>query len=104
MLWSGFIVDYGGHSLGKKARHLLMKIIGPRVFRPERQFSKLFNLEIKEINIPARFFDDLRPVSLYGESYPAPYPPEDYLSCRYGDWRTPVSNYNYWVEDRSIVS
>jgi hypothetical protein len=101
---AGFIVDYGGHSLGKKARHLLMKIVGPRPFRPERQFSGLFDLEIKQIRIPAKFFDNLTTVELYGSEYPAPNPPEEYLTWRYGDWKTPVSEYDYFDEDRSIVA
>jgi hypothetical protein len=101
---SGFIVDYGGHSIGKKARHLLMKLVGQRPFSPEQQFSSLFDLEIKEINIPVKFFDNLTSVDLYGESFPAPNPPEDYLTWRYGDWKTPVSKYNYFEEDRSIVA
>lgn len=101
---SGFIVDYNGHTFGKKIRHLLLKITGSRVFRPEQQFSKAFSLEIKRIAIPASFFDNLISVELYGTGYPAPNPPEDYLSWRYGEWRTPVSNYNYFEEDRSIVT
>jgi hypothetical protein len=101
---SGFIVDYGGHSLGKKARHLLMKMVGYRPFRPEKQFSSLFDLKIKEIRIPTRFFDNLTSVELYGIEYPAPNPPEEYLTWRYGDWKTPISKYNYFEEDRSIVA
>jgi len=101
---SGFIVAYDGHSPGKKIRNLLLKAIGSRPFRPERQFSKLFNLQIKEIKIPVKFFDNLKALELYGDEYPAPSPPEEYLTWRYGDWQTPVSKYNYWVEDQSIVA
>jgi hypothetical protein len=101
---SGFIVDYHGHSIGKRARHLLLKAVGKKSFRPDKQFSRLFGLEIKRIRIPAKFFDNLVPYNLYGSDYPAPSPPEEYLSWRYGDWRTPVSNYDYFEEDRSIVA
>jgi len=101
---SGFVVDYGGHSLGKRAKHLLMKAIGPRPFRPDEQFSSLFKLEIKEIRIPVRFFDNLTTVELYGDEYPAPSMPEEYLGLRYGNWKAPVQKYNYWVEDQSIVA
>lgn len=102
---SGFIVDYNGHDLGKKARHLLMKIVGRRPFRPAKQYSpKLFDLQIKRIAIPARFFDNLTTVEFYGMSFPAPNPPAEYLTWRYGDWKTPVSEYNYFEEDRSILA
>jgi LicD family len=100
---SGFIVDYGGHSLGHKARNILMKLVSKRPFRPETQFSRFFDLQIKEIRIPCRFFDNLDSIDLYGMKLPAPSPPEDYLSLRYGDWQTPVSNYDYFQEDKTIV-
>ena len=34
--------------------------------------------------------------------YPAPHRAEDYLTYRYGDWRTPVRNWCYWVDDGAI--
>jgi hypothetical protein len=101
---SGFIVDYHGHNFAKKARHLLMKLVGHRPFRPEKQFSRLFDLEIKPIRIPGKFFDNLKAIDLYGTEYPAPNPSEEYLTWRYGNWKIPVSNYDYFVEDRSIVA
>lgn len=99
---AGYIVDYGGYSIGKKLRRWLIKIAGAKRFRKEKQYSRMFDLQIKEIRIPKKFFDTLKPLSLYGSSYLAPYPPEDYLEMRYGKWNIPVSDYDYFEDDRSV--
>ena len=99
---SGFIVDYNGHSAGKKLRRLLVRLIARRPFRRERQFSRMFDLQIKDIRVPREFFDNLAPLNLYGGTYLAPSPVDRYLETRYGKgWKTPVSNYNYFEDDRS---
>jgi phosphorylcholine metabolism protein LicD len=42
------------------------------------------------------------PFDGYEYSVPAEY--EDYLTCRYGDWRKTVKDYNFKKDDQSIVN
>jgi len=101
-LRSGFIVDYDGHSAGKKLRRLVVQLIASRKFREEEQFSQFFDLEIKHIKIPREFFDNLATVNLYGTDYLAPSPYDKYLETRYGPtWNVPLADYNYFEDDRS---
>jgi hypothetical protein len=53
--------------------------------------------------VPLRFFEDLDSVELGGTRLPVPSSSEEYLSLRYGNWRTPVSDWCYWTDDGLIV-
>ncbi len=55
--------------------------------------------------VPTAFYDNLGVVEFKGRKFPAPGDTEGYLTLRYGDWRTPVSDadYNPFQHDNAIV-
>ena len=52
--------------------------------------------------IPAHHFLKLDSMTLDGFSIPVPSDTESYLQARYGDWRTPVQDWVYWMDDGCI--
>jgi hypothetical protein len=53
--------------------------------------------------VPENLVLPLGEVTTGERRYPVPARTPEYLDYRYGDWRTPVSDWCYWVDDRSIV-
>ncbi len=51
---------------------------------------------------PARFYDELGSVTFNGRRYSIPRDVEDYLAFRYGDWRTPVTEWNTFRDDLAV--
>ncbi|HRD19208.1 MAG TPA: LicD family protein, partial [Candidatus Marinimicrobia bacterium] len=45
--------------------------------------------------VPARFYDELTTVQFNHKTYSIPKLTDEYLTYRYGDWRTPVKTWNY---------
>lgn len=54
--------------------------------------------------VPARFYDELTTVQFNNKTYSIPKLTDEYLTYRYGDWRTPVKTWNYIKDDQSTVS
>ncbi len=50
--------------------------------------------------IPADYFQRPVTVEIDGTEFPVPRDPEDYLTARYGDWKTPVADWSYYTDDR----
>lgn len=61
----------------------------------------------KRVNIfkkvPRKFYDSLETVSFDGKSYPVPSEVDSYLTARYGDWKTPVKEWDYLKDDRATA-
>jgi len=53
--------------------------------------------------VEARFYDELTKIAFNGNMFWAPQDLEAYLTARYGEWRTPVKDYNYKKDDMSII-
>ena len=52
----------------------------------------------------ASYFYEKRTRYLFdGYNYQVPEQYEEYLTCRYGNWREPVKDYNFKTDDKSIV-
>ncbi len=54
--------------------------------------------------VPSHFYDNTQPITFRGKGYIAPAEVEDYLTFRYGDWRTPVKQWDYTKDDGAIIS
>ncbi len=52
--------------------------------------------------VPSHFYENLDSVSWDNHQYPVPNKTEEYLACRFGDWRTPVQKYDSSLDDVSI--
>lgn len=52
--------------------------------------------------VDAAFHDNLDRITWKGKSYSIPSNVEAYLTRRYGDWRTPVENYDASIHDKAI--
>lgn len=52
--------------------------------------------------VETRHFERLEMLEVCGLPCPVPHDREGYLSLRYGDWRTPRSDWCYWMDDGSF--
>lgn len=50
--------------------------------------------------IPCRYFDRIERLRDSGILFPQDW--QNYLEFRYGDWKTPVEEWRYWVDDRAF--
>ncbi|MEJ2546145.1 MAG: LicD family protein, partial [Calditrichaceae bacterium] len=53
-------------------------------------------------SVPKRFYDEITQIEFNGRKYWVPKDYEDYLECHYGDWRTPVKEWNSRTSDLSV--
>lgn len=53
---------------------------------------------------PAHFYEDLTKRDFDGYGYSVPEKFDEYLTYRYGDWRTPVKEYDFKKDDKAIVN
>ena len=54
-------------------------------------------------SVPYHFYEELSKHTFDGYEYSIPQNYDDYLTYRYGDWKTPVKEYNYKKDDKAIV-
>jgi len=53
-------------------------------------------------SVPRRFYDHLGGLEFNGKRYSVPADYTGYLTEHYGDWRTPVKEWNFKFDDRSV--
>lgn len=51
---------------------------------------------------PAHFYDELVPIEFNGREYLRPKDIDNYLTYRYGNWKTPVKSWDCFKDDRAI--
>lgn len=49
----------------------------------------------KYVVIPVHFYERLEPIKFYDMDFLVPSPIEDYLTLKYGDWKTPIHRSQY---------
>lgn len=54
-------------------------------------------------SVASHFYEKRTRYLFDGYSYQVPEQYEEYLTCRYGNWREPVKDYNFKTDDKSIV-
>lgn len=54
-------------------------------------------------SVPARFHDELGTIEFAGRDYPIPADADGYLTCRYGDWRTPNKDWDHIHDDQALA-
>lgn len=53
-------------------------------------------------SVPRRFYEELGELDFKGKCYSVPQDYRGYLTEHYGDWRTPVKEWNFKLDDRSV--
>ena len=54
--------------------------------------------------IPAIYLDELSTIEFQGKQYSVPADIDGYLTCRYGDWKTPVKVWDHIVDDKAATT
>jgi phosphorylcholine metabolism protein LicD len=54
-------------------------------------------------SVPSRFYEVFDSIEFKGQRYTIPARTDEYLTYRYGDWRTPVQEWNTYRDDRALV-
>jgi hypothetical protein len=66
-----------------------------------------FALNINEYGIikkPMHFIDNMTTITWHKKEYNAPGPIEDFLTWRFGDWKTPKSSKQSWEQDATHLT
>jgi len=53
-------------------------------------------------NVPAKFYSSFKLISFKGNNYSVPELTDEYLTYRYGDWQTPVKNWDTAKDDNAL--
>lgn len=53
-------------------------------------------------SVAANYFDELKEFNSEDKVYSVPYDYDAYLTCRYGEWKTPVKSWNCLTDDKAI--
>lgn len=77
----------------------------PRAIRDRlaRVLNRFVREESRMKMIDRAYIDALGEMDFYGHRFPVPEDKEGYLTCRYGDWKTPVKEFDYMKDDPSFV-
>ena len=52
--------------------------------------------------VPKKFYDNRTEIEYQNRKYTVPQDYEGYLEYHYGDWRTPVKEWNFWTDDKCV--
>ena len=53
-------------------------------------------------NVPSKYYDSFKTVDFKGKPYAIPELTDEYLTYRYGDWQTPVKEWDTAKDDRAL--
>ncbi len=53
-------------------------------------------------NVPSKYYDTFKTLDFKGKSYAIPELTDEYLTYRYGDWQTPVKDWDTAKDDRAL--
>jgi hypothetical protein len=59
--------------------------------------------ELKTWIVPHRYWERKKRIDFFGAPAWAPEEVEEYLTFRYGDWKTPVPDWDFWVDDGGLA-
>ena len=54
-------------------------------------------------SVEARYYENFSSVKFNDADLSIPYDYDDYLTCRYGAWKTPVKEWDFKKDDNAIV-
>ncbi len=53
-------------------------------------------------NVPSKYYAEFKTIDFKGDAYAIPKLTDDYLTYRYGDWQTPVKDWDTATDDRAL--
>lgn len=53
--------------------------------------------------VPSKFYEGFKKISFNNKEYPIPSNTDEYLTYRYGDWQTPVKDWNTSTDDKALL-
>lgn len=56
----------------------------------------------KTKNVPAKYYESFKTISFKGRDYSIPFLTDEYLTYRYGDWQTPVKEWDTSKDDKAL--
>ncbi len=70
-------------------------------FRKDEQY--FWQVGPKKKSVPAYFYDKLAKFSFNSKEYLVPAQYKEYLTFRYGDWETPVKEWDTFTDDKAVL-
>ena len=65
--------------------------------------STYWEIDNKIKSVPLRFYKSFKTVSFQDKNYTIPEDTDGYLTYRYGDWQTPVKDWNTATDDKALM-
>ncbi|MFT6934623.1 MAG: phosphorylcholine metabolism protein LicD [Maribacter sp.] len=65
--------------------------------------STYWEIDNKTKSVPMRFYESFKTISFQDKNYSIPEDTDGYLTSRYGDWQTPVKDWNTSTDDKALV-
>ena len=53
-------------------------------------------------SVPIKFYEEFSRIKFNNYSYSIPMLTDEYLTYRYGDWQTPVQEWNTFTDDKAL--
>lgn len=73
------------------------------VFIKYTQNDKTYwEIDNKVKNVPSKYYNSFKTIDFKGKQYIIPESTDEYLTYRYGDWKTPVKDWNTSKDDRAL--
>lgn len=61
-----------------------------------------WEIDNKTKYVPTHFYESFKTIAFQNKSYPIPDNTDGYLTHRYGDWQTPVKEWNTSTDDKAL--
>lgn len=64
--------------------------------------NTFWEIDNKRKSVPHRFYQNFKTISFQNKEYAIPEDTDGYLTYRYGDWQTPVKDWNTSTDDKAL--
>jgi phosphorylcholine metabolism protein LicD len=62
-----------------------------------------WEIDNKKKCVPSKFYSNFKSITFQNKEYPIPENTDGYLTYRYGDWETPVKDWNTSTDDNALA-
>lgn len=64
--------------------------------------NAFWQIDGKTKSVPKKFYENFKTITFKGHDYSIPILTDEYLTYRYGDWETPVKDWNTSTDDKAL--